>query len=117
LTAVHVRAETLASALPSTSGEGAVWSGRYLDAGPIIYMVTESSGGQAVQLPNRREKNMSKISSTFRRFMQDESGAGMVEYALLVALIGVLLITALGTLRGGISSTFNKANTSLTTGS
>lgn len=59
---------------------------------------------------------MSRIQSTFRRFIADESGAGMVEYALLVALIGVLLIGALTTLRGGIETTFGNATTTLNGG-
>jgi pilus assembly protein Flp/PilA len=60
---------------------------------------------------------MSRITSTFRRFVADESGAGMVEYALLVALIGVLLIGVLTTLRGGIANTFGEATTALNGGS
>jgi pilus assembly protein Flp/PilA len=47
------------------------------------------------------------------RLIKDESGAGMVEYALLVALIGVLLIGTLVALAGGINSTFNTAITAL----
>ncbi len=47
------------------------------------------------------------------RLIKDESGAGMVEYALLVALIGVLLIATLVALSGGIAATFNTAITAL----
>ena len=43
------------------------------------------------------------------RLIKDESGAGMVEYALLVALVGVLLIGTLIALTGGINSAFNSA--------
>lgn len=39
----------------------------------------------------------------------EESGQGMVEYALIIALVGVLLVGALGLLRGGISGTFSEA--------
>ena len=42
------------------------------------------------------------------RLASDERGAGMVEYALLCALIGVLLVGALGVLRGGIEATFDE---------
>ncbi len=41
--------------------------------------------------------------------IKDESGAGMVEYALLVALIGVLLIATLIALAGGIQAAMNTA--------
>ncbi|MCH9053516.1 MAG: Flp family type IVb pilin [Proteobacteria bacterium] len=47
------------------------------------------------------------------RLIKDESGAGMVEYALLVALIGVLLIATLVALAGGINGAFNTAITAL----
>ena len=47
------------------------------------------------------------------RIIRDEEGAGMVEYALLVALIGVLLIGALVLLRGGIENVFGSAETEL----
>jgi Flp pilus assembly pilin Flp len=47
------------------------------------------------------------------RLIKDESGAGMVEYALLVALIGVLLIATLIALAGGVQSAMNTAITAL----
>ena len=47
------------------------------------------------------------------RLIKDESGAGMVEYALLIALVGILLIATLVALAGGINSTFNTAITAL----
>lgn len=43
----------------------------------------------------------------------EESGQGMVEYALIIALVGVLLITALTALRGGIGRAFNNAEKNL----
>ncbi len=45
-----------------------------------------------------------------RNFFKDESGANMVEYALLVALIGVVLITVISTaLTPAIQGTFQSA--------
>ena len=49
------------------------------------------------------------MTSLYVRARCRDEGAGMVEYALLVALIGVLLVVALGALRGGIIETFNDA--------
>jgi Flp pilus assembly pilin Flp len=57
------------------------------------------------------EKEMEKI----RKFFKDESGANMVEYALLTALIGVVLIGTITFLQGGIDATFQKAGTELNT--
>ena len=48
------------------------------------------------------------------RIVRNEEGAGMVEYALLVALIGILLVGVLFALKGGIGTTLDKATTVLT---
>jgi pilus assembly protein Flp/PilA len=43
---------------------------------------------------------MSKLIASAKRFMSDDSGATMVEYALMVALVAavcVVAVTALGT--------------------
>jgi pilus assembly protein Flp/PilA len=42
-----------------------------------------------------------------KRFFQDESGASAVEYGLLVALIAVVIITAVGLLGTNLSAMFN----------
>jgi len=47
------------------------------------------------------------------RLIKDESGAGMVEYGLLVALVGVLLIGTIVALTGGINTTFNTVLTAM----
>ncbi|MGB8991382.1 MAG: Flp family type IVb pilin [Desulfobaccales bacterium] len=46
-------------------------------------------------------------------FFKDDSGASAVEYALLVALIGVGLVGAMTNLKNAISSAFNAAATAL----
>ncbi len=52
---------------------------------------------------------MHTVKTFVTRLISDEAGAGMVEYALLVALIGVLLIVTLIALAGGINSALNTA--------
>ena len=47
------------------------------------------------------------------RIAKDEKGAGMVEYALLVALIAIVLIVAISFLTGEIGSTFSSAGNEL----
>ena len=44
-----------------------------------------------------------------QKFIREEDGASAVEYGLLVALIAVVIITAVGTLGQKISTTFNSA--------
>ena len=50
-----------------------------------------------------------RIASAMRR----EEGQGLVEYALLLALIGILIILALKFLQPQISNTLNRVSTSL----
>lgn len=48
------------------------------------------------------------------KFAQDEEGAGLVEYVLLVGLIALAVIGAIVFLSGRVGSTFSKAGSSLT---
>ncbi len=56
---------------------------------------------------------MNTVKTFVTRLFKDEGGAGMVEYALLVALVGVLLIGTLIALTGGINSAMGTATTAL----
>lgn len=46
----------------------------------------------------------------------DEEGQGLVEYALIIAVVGVMLVGVLVALRGGIGNTFNNISNSLANG-
>ena len=46
-------------------------------------------------------------------FLDDETGAAAAEYALILALIAVFIITSLSALGSGISNTFNAINSQL----
>ena len=50
---------------------------------------------------------------TVRTFLNDETGAAAAEYALILALIAVFIITSLTALGGGISNVFNAINAAL----
>ncbi len=56
---------------------------------------------------------MNTAKTFVTRLFKDESGAGMVEYSLLVALVGVLLIGTIVALTGGIGTAFNSATTAM----
>lgn len=48
-----------------------------------------------------------------KRFFKDESGQGMVEYALIIALIAVAVIAAITLLGGNISDMFTDVSDEL----
>jgi pilus assembly protein Flp/PilA len=49
------------------------------------------------------------------RFLKDESGATAIEYGLIVALIAVIIVTAVTTLGSNLKTAFNKAGTAVST--
>jgi pilus assembly protein Flp/PilA len=42
-----------------------------------------------------------------KRFYQDENGQGLAEYALILALIAVVIVAALTTMGGAITNSIN----------
>ncbi|MEX0655091.1 MAG: Flp family type IVb pilin [Phycisphaeraceae bacterium] len=53
------------------------------------------------------------MTRLLKQFVHEEDGAGMVEYGLLVALIGVALIAVTMYLGGGIAEIFGVAGDAL----
>lgn len=51
--------------------------------------------------------------NAIKRFFSEESGQGMAEYGLILALVAVVLIGAVGALSGGLKGTFNYIATEL----
>ncbi len=52
---------------------------------------------------------MNTVKAFVTRLFKDEDGAGMVEYSLLVALIGVVLVGTLVLLQEGIGGALDSA--------
>lgn len=53
------------------------------------------------------------LRSTVRTFVRDERAAGLVEYALILALVAVGVIVALAFLAGGIGDVFKMVSDTL----
>ena len=53
------------------------------------------------------------MKSLWQAFWSDESGQGLVEYALIIALVAILLVVALTTLNGQLSSVFSNISNAL----
>lgn len=51
--------------------------------------------------------------TTWNRFWNEESGQGLTEYALIIALVAVALIVVLVIFRNQIGGVFNRANQAL----
>ncbi|MGE0775741.1 MAG: Flp family type IVb pilin [Sphingomonadaceae bacterium] len=49
----------------------------------------------------------------FRKLIKDSKGATAIEYGLIAALIAVAAISAMSTLGGKISTTFNNVSTNM----
>ena len=54
------------------------------------------------------------MSTLFNRFARDDSGATAIEYGLIVALIAVVIITAVTTLGTKLNTAFTTINGNLT---
>lgn len=48
------------------------------------------------------------LFACFAPYMNNEEGQGMVEYALIIALIAILLIAVLVAMRGGLTNIFTE---------
>ena len=55
------------------------------------------------------------MKNLLKQFWQEESGATLVEYAIIVALISVAAITVIGVIGGQISDVFREIETELNT--
>ncbi len=53
------------------------------------------------------------FTSMVRRCVRNESGASMVEYALLVSLIAIALVVAVGFFGNALRNEFNEIGTSV----
>jgi len=56
---------------------------------------------------------MARLQELFQRFGRDESGQGLVEYVLIIALVAVGLILAMTLFRNTIGRTFDKVSNEL----
>ncbi|MGE0660852.1 MAG: Flp family type IVb pilin [Reyranellaceae bacterium] len=55
------------------------------------------------------------MRSTFKRLIKDDSGATMIEYGLIAALISVAAIVSLTAMGGSLQTMFNTVSTALDT--
>ena len=57
---------------------------------------------------------MSQFTSACKRFLADESGATMVEYALMVALVAIATISAVTGVATALKTQFGNISTGVT---
>lgn len=52
---------------------------------------------------------MKRMKKAVTRWVQNQEGQGLTEYALIIALVGVALVATLTALAGGITGVLNNA--------
>ena len=57
---------------------------------------------------------MTRLKNVVRKFVADESGATMVEYAIMVALIAAIAIAVIRVVGGKTTNAFQNVNAALT---
>ncbi|MGE5605091.1 MAG: Flp family type IVb pilin [Bacteroidota bacterium] len=55
------------------------------------------------------------VTLMLKRFFQEETGQGMVEYGLIIALVSVVLIGALVAMNGGLQTIFGRITDAVNT--
>ncbi len=61
-----------------------------------------------------KSKNQEQTMTILKRFAQNESGATAIEYGLIAGLISVVIIVALKTVGGNLTTKFNQISSNLT---
>ena len=56
---------------------------------------------------------MTKFATIAQRFIQEESGQDLIEYALVAGLIGLVAVVAMGTLGNTITNGFTSISSTL----
>ncbi len=57
---------------------------------------------------------MARVTRAVKNFLNDEQGAALVEYGILIALIAVVCIVLVATVGNKISAKFSEINAKLT---
>lgn len=65
-------------------------------------------------MKNLCQKFTRKLSEVRNRFIQDESGADMVEYALILALVAIVASVGLHTLGNTVGNALNNISSQIT---
>jgi pilus assembly protein Flp/PilA len=69
------------------------------------------------QSASQERKAMQRMTEQYVKFVNAvesrEEGQGLVEYALIIALVAILLVVALTGLKDGITTTFNTITANL----
>jgi pilus assembly protein Flp/PilA len=79
----------------------------------IVFSGRAGRTGLILQSKLLAETGDQAMSKFVTRFMKDESGATAIEYGLIVALIAVVIITAVTAIGTSMSDKFNTINSSL----
>jgi pilus assembly protein Flp/PilA len=72
-----------------------------------------SQGQQQGTVPERGEHQMKNFTRIATALLQDESGQGLIEYALIAGLIGLVAVVAMTSVGTQIKTAFNSISSQL----
>jgi len=78
----------------------------------MTFSTTEGTSAHRASKP-QQEHVMSKFLTTTKAFLIDERGVTSIEYGLIASLLGVALVTVLGTVSGDLIAVFESISTAL----
>ena len=74
-----------------------------------LFALAHNSGGELYQNPETKEPSMTRhLINSLVRLSKDESGQGLVEYLLILALVAFAATAGMTTLASGLNSAFGK---------
>jgi pilus assembly protein Flp/PilA len=85
----------------------------------LVSSVCTQEGGCVDHLPEhpllegKERKSMEKLLALWVKVQNRERGQGLVEYALIIALVAILLVAALTVLKTQLSGVFSNISNSL----
>lgn len=86
---------------------------------PFGYIVSLQAGKDFwyLTININEEVDMRDIKTKLVDFLRDEEGASGIEYALIAAMVAVVLVTFISPIRTAVGTIFTSIQTALTTGS
>jgi Flp pilus assembly pilin Flp len=81
------------------------------------FRARHEQNGMSLDYKTRRLGSMTRVTRIVSRFLRDDTGQDLVEYALLLVFLALAAIAVLPTLGKAVNNVFSESASSLTAGS